>query len=288
MIHRFTLVVLCALLAGASAKSVVLTDDNFEHLTQVGTGATTGDWLIKFYAPWCGHCQALAPDWIDLAELDAPEFSFNVGEVNIETEKMLVKRFAIDSLPTLIHFSKGQMWRYHGPPTRDGLRVFAAPQNDDEKNRSHVSLKEAGMGDPVPPPLNKYVVMMESAAAQFDKDLDEAVAMAETMQEVTAVIVSAGVLAGMLLACLFFGSAGFGYLFPLVLSLVFLAAGAFHTSPEHPQVLMVLKETAELLEFKKNATAIVFGTGAIAGLFLNGFIGGICCGASSKSKSKRD
>jgi hypothetical protein len=25
---------------------------NFEHLTQASTGATTGDWFIKFYAPW--------------------------------------------------------------------------------------------------------------------------------------------------------------------------------------------------------------------------------------------
>ena len=30
----------------------VLTDKNFEHDTQAVTGATTGDWLIEFYAPW--------------------------------------------------------------------------------------------------------------------------------------------------------------------------------------------------------------------------------------------
>ena len=30
---------------------VVLNEDNFEELTQMNTGATTGRWFVKFYAP---------------------------------------------------------------------------------------------------------------------------------------------------------------------------------------------------------------------------------------------
>lgn len=37
----------------AASEVVVLTDANFEHLTQAATGATTGDWLVAFKAPWC-------------------------------------------------------------------------------------------------------------------------------------------------------------------------------------------------------------------------------------------
>ena len=32
---------------------VKLTDATFEELTQAATGATTGDWVVMFYAPWC-------------------------------------------------------------------------------------------------------------------------------------------------------------------------------------------------------------------------------------------
>jgi hypothetical protein len=47
-----TFLVVFILLAYAYAEVVVLDSKNFEHLTQASTGATTGDWLIKFYAPW--------------------------------------------------------------------------------------------------------------------------------------------------------------------------------------------------------------------------------------------
>ena len=36
----------------ASSEVVDLTSKTFEHLTQAATGHTTGDWLVKFYAPW--------------------------------------------------------------------------------------------------------------------------------------------------------------------------------------------------------------------------------------------
>ena len=30
---------------------IVLNDSNFEELTQMTTGSTTGSWFVKFYAP---------------------------------------------------------------------------------------------------------------------------------------------------------------------------------------------------------------------------------------------
>ena len=36
---------------GRSSSVVELSDANFERLTQASTGATTGDWLVEFYAP---------------------------------------------------------------------------------------------------------------------------------------------------------------------------------------------------------------------------------------------
>ena len=55
---------------------VKLVGKNFEDLVV----NNENDVFIKFYAPWCGHCKAMAEDWAKLADEYADDQSMVIAE----------------------------------------------------------------------------------------------------------------------------------------------------------------------------------------------------------------
>lgn len=87
-----------------------LNDETFEHETQAATGATTGDWFVMFYAPWCGHWNKLKPTWNELAnELKG---KINVAKVNCDESQSTADRFEVRGYPTLLFFKRGKYYKY--------------------------------------------------------------------------------------------------------------------------------------------------------------------------------
>ncbi|KAM3419550.1 hypothetical protein BST61_g2890 [Cercospora zeina] len=100
-------------------KSVPLTADNFQRMVTT----TLDPWFIKFYAPWCHHCQAMAPSWQGMAK--QMEGRLNVGEVNCETEKRLCKDVKVRGFPTIMFFRGGERIEYEGLRGLGDLLNFA-------------------------------------------------------------------------------------------------------------------------------------------------------------------
>ncbi|KAG1622067.1 hypothetical protein G6F45_011204 [Rhizopus arrhizus] len=100
-------------------------------------------WFIKFYAPWCPHCQALAPTWEALASQLQNEV--NIGEVNCVDHGDICNEHGIEGYPTLLLFGNGKPINYNGDRSLMSLINFA-------KANAGPVVKQVNMGE-----LEKYV-----------------------------------------------------------------------------------------------------------------------------------
>lgn len=153
-------VLLAITFTGIGAEVIDLDNSNFEHLTQASTGATTGDWLVKFYASWCGHCKKLEPIYEKVADMLDGEI--NVARVDVPKNRDLGTRFEIKGFPTLKFISKGKVYHYKGRRTVEDIIEFV---------RGGFEIHEP---EEVNPPMGMFGEIMHvyrSAYKQAGKDL---------------------------------------------------------------------------------------------------------------------
>jgi protein disulfide-isomerase len=94
--------------ANLDGLSVSLTAETFQKYVTL----SQDPWFIKFYAPWCPHCQAMQATWLQLAK--TMRGKLNIGEVNCDKEKRLCKDVRAKAFPTMLFFKGGERVEYRG------------------------------------------------------------------------------------------------------------------------------------------------------------------------------
>lgn len=114
---------------GKEGKVVVLTDSNFEKLVL----NSKDTWMVEFYAPWCGHCQKLEPEWKKAAKAMAGKVKF--GALDATAHESMARKFEIRGFPTIKFFAPGASAQdgedYQGPRTSSDLISFAESKYED-------------------------------------------------------------------------------------------------------------------------------------------------------------
>jgi|UPI000581B32A protein disulfide-isomerase-like protein len=102
-----------------AGEVVQLHQNNFHEIT---TGKSV---FIKFFAPWCGHCKAMAEDWEELAEIWKDHEVGLVAEVDCTVEEQLCEELEVTGFPTLMYGDAMSLELYEGPRDLETLKAFA-------------------------------------------------------------------------------------------------------------------------------------------------------------------
>jgi hypothetical protein len=104
---------------------IQLNDNNFEHLTQATSGATTGDWFVMFGAPWCSFCseEMMVLNWNQTSRDLKGEV--NVAYMDASNNPFTALRFNITAYPTFIFIRRGRAYVYTGLRYWKNMVAFA-------------------------------------------------------------------------------------------------------------------------------------------------------------------
>ncbi|KAA0724361.1 Protein disulfide-isomerase A3 [Triplophysa tibetana] len=111
-----SLLFIAALAATAKASDVLeFTDDDFD--SRIGDHDFI---LVEFFAPWCGHCKRLAPEY----EVAATRLKgmVSLAKVDCTASSNVCGKYGVSGYPTLKIFRGGEdSGSYDGPRTADGI-----------------------------------------------------------------------------------------------------------------------------------------------------------------------
>ncbi|XP_046383007.1 protein disulfide-isomerase A6 homolog [Ischnura elegans] len=165
---RIVLAVFIGLVTGAAAlypssSSVVdLTPSNFDRLVIDSDEV----WVVEFFAPWCGHCQKLVPDYTKAA--NALKGVVKVGAVNADEHNSLAGKYGIKGFPTIKIFGadKKKPEDFNGARSVNGI-VEAALQAARAKVEARIGKSGGSSGGGSKSGDSKDVV--ELTDSNFDK-----------------------------------------------------------------------------------------------------------------------
>merc|ERR1712112_709652 len=113
--------------AKVEAGLTILTEGSFTK------NVAEGDTFIKFYAPWCGHCQKLAPTWDELAKKFESEEKVKIAKLDCTQAQSVCQENEVRGYPTLQYIRNGKLVEaYKGGRDLASLKEYISEMSGSE------------------------------------------------------------------------------------------------------------------------------------------------------------
>lgn len=162
----------------ATASAIELTPDNWE--------SQTADKVVflKMYAPWCGHCKAMKPDWDSLMEEYESSENILIADVDcIGDGKPLCDNAGVKGFPTIKWGDPANLSPYEGGRDMASLKEFASSlkppcnvnsfENCDANEIAIINTLQSSTLLELTASIEEYEQALGSIGTTFEKDLQK-------------------------------------------------------------------------------------------------------------------
>ncbi|KAL7551917.1 hypothetical protein ACHAWF_015124 [Thalassiosira exigua] len=151
------------------ASAIELTPANFDAET---SGKSV---FLKFFAPWCGHCKQIKPDWDKLMTEFSASSNQLVADVDCTAEgKPLCDEHGVQGFPTLKYGDPSDLQDYQGGRSYDDLKKFAEENLKPMCSVANVDLCDADKKALIESYLAMSVDDLEKLAKEGEKKIADA------------------------------------------------------------------------------------------------------------------
>mmetsp|Transcript_7849 Transcript_7849/g.12282 ORF Transcript_7849/g.12282 Transcript_7849/m.12282 type:complete len:223 (+) Transcript_7849:82-750(+) len=178
MIKQLSL--LLALASAPAISAIDLTTDNWDAET---SGKTV---FVKFYAPWCGHCKALKPDWDKLMEEFASSATQLIADVDctVPENDELCTANGVQGFPTLKWGDPSDLQEYQGSRSLDALKEFATANLKpmcsiknidlcDEEKKTLIETYQGMSVEDLENAVEEKMVLIDEAEQNFENEVEK-------------------------------------------------------------------------------------------------------------------